>query len=108
MNRIGTNGTNALEVAFKNETLSGITKRKGITMKKVIAILAIVFTMTMAVACNPSNSSNSSPNNGGSETVIPEESGNNSENGGNEENKSEVVSPITGGGSFNVGDNYNK
>ena len=89
-------------------------------MKKVIAILILVFTVVSVVACGtPSDNSNVGFDDSISEIVRPEdsnekiddseetegeekepESENESNNGGN------VVKPITGGGDFNAGNDY--
>ena len=92
-------------------------------MKKLIAILAVVFTMATATACEFDTEkllSYLNPDNWGNEQVEdPEgdgeenegESGNEGGNQGGNENEGEennnVVSPITGGGDFNTGNNYN-
>lgn len=67
-------------------------------MKKLIAILMVVFTMLLATACNVNfgSSSFNAGNGGNQEMEDPNETENN------------VVSPITGGGDFNAENNYNK
>ena len=98
-------------------------------MKKIIAVLAVVFTMATATACdfdmekllsslNPDNSGNEvvlpdngeNENQGGSENQGGNENQGGSENEGGDENEENdnVVKPITGGGDFNAGNNYNQ
>ena len=86
-------------------------------MKKLIAILAVVFTMATATACafdtekllsdlNPENWENEQmedPNYDGEEG----ETGNENEGESKNEENNNVISPITGGGDFNTGNNYN-
>ena len=87
-------------------------------MKKLVTILAIIFTMAMVVGCNNSNVSQSSLTSSisGSEIATPNSSENEKESDKNdsESNKDEsddsskVVQPITGGGNFNADNSYNK
>lgn len=79
-------------------------------MKKLIAILSVVFTMTMAVACDFSKNDSTSDLIPETETE-QESNGDEIQGGENEEEKNQddnVVKPITGGGDFNVGKDYNK
>ena len=74
-------------------------------MKKVIAILAVVFTMAMAAACGAGNSSTLIPDNLEVKDSTTQE---NSAGNSSEKESGKVVQPITGGGDFNAGNNYNK
>ena len=90
-------------------------------MKKLIAILAVVFTMATATACdfdkdkllsylNPDNWGNQQVEDPNEDEGGNEDEDGNENQGGNEnegEENSNVVSPITGGGDFNTGNNYN-
>lgn len=79
-------------------------------MKKLIAIFLVVFTMAMAVACDFSKNDSTSDLIPETETE-QESNGDEIQGGENEEEKNQddnVVKPITGGGDFNVGSDYNK
>ena len=76
-------------------------------MKKVMTILAIVLTIVMVTACSTANDSSLS------DWIFNEYSSGsvNSDNGdgsGNGNSSGSAVKPITGGGDFNAGNNYNK
>ena len=94
-------------------------------MKKLIAVLVVVFTMATATACDfdkdkllsylnpenwghqqvedPNEDEGGNENQGGNEN----EGGNENQGGNENEENDNVVSPITGGGDFNTGNNYN-
>lgn len=79
------------------------------TMKKLVTILAMVFTIAMLAGCDSFSTSQPSTSEQGSEIVTPNDSEN--EKDGDEvvdDDSSKVVQPITGGGSFNAGNSYNK
>ncbi len=92
-------------------------------MKKLIAIIMIVFTMATVTACDLN--SNNSESKGSQEIIIQDTESDNVQDSSDskgesdsnddddkkeeeEDKENNVVTPIIGGGNFDVGDNYNK